>query len=73
MSRMGEPVAPKKCRLLYRGTDVPAENCDAGTKGCHTSHVISLDIQVSAPFAIQRKMSCTYLFSAPESLNYGPG
>jgi hypothetical protein len=33
----------------------------------------SLDIQVSAPFAVQRKMSCTYLSSAPESHNYGPG
>jgi hypothetical protein len=27
MSRMGKPVAPKKCRLLYLSIDVPAKNC----------------------------------------------
>jgi hypothetical protein len=37
------------------------------------SNIESLDIPVSAPFAIQQKMSCTYLSSAPESHIYGPG
>jgi hypothetical protein len=31
-SRMGEPVAPKKCRLLYRSTDVSAKTVTPARK-----------------------------------------
>jgi hypothetical protein len=62
-----DPILNNKCKKnLYK---IYTHVLPVGSNIKNFGHPSNL----SAPFAIQQKMSCTYLSSAPESHNYGPG